>query len=146
MTIIPHIMHVYLDLNCLWITPWIDSPNWRSANVPLLNILDLYEFSNIFVFVQGCLWGGLEPWMLTASISINAVLLSSSLSSAPPSLFLVWRFPDTADKADTTNQLLTQQALPFRLDSWLAAALQRVITVWFDRRQGVGPNQTEKRS
>lgn len=69
-------MHMYLDLNCLWITPWIDSPNWRSANVPPLNILDLYEFSNIFVFVQGRSWGGLEPWMLTASISINAVLLS----------------------------------------------------------------------
>lgn len=43
--------------------------------------------------------------MLTASISINAVLLSPLALLAPPSLFLVWRFPDIVDKADTTNQL-----------------------------------------
>lgn len=98
-----HTLCLYLSFypNRMWIIPWIDFPHTgeRNAFVPLLNILDLCEFSNIFVFVcvcvQGRKRGGLEPWMLTASISVNAGLLSPRLSSAPPSLFLVWWFTDT---------------------------------------------------
>lgn len=145
-----HTLCLYLSFypNCMWIIPWIDFPHTgeRNAFVPLLNILDLCEFSNIFVFVcvcvQGRKRGGLEPWMLTASISVNAGLLSPRLSSAPPSLFLVWWFTDTVDKADTTNQLRLSKVT---VQTWLVigccASACYYCLIWSEAGGGLQSNR-----
>lgn len=149
-----HTLCLYLSFypNCMWIIPWIDflHTGERNAFVPLLNILDLCEFSNIFVFVCVCVckaaseaaWS-LESWQPPLALMRVSYLPGSP--ALPPRSFL----------SDGSLTPLTRLTPPisfgsarslFRLDSWLAAALQRVITVWFDRRQGVVSNQTEKRS
>lgn len=92
----------------------------------------------------------LKPGMLTDSISINAVLLSSAPALFPTPLSLSPPFLSDGSLTQLTRltppiSFYSARSL-FRLDSWLAAVLQCVITVWFDRRQGVVSNQTEKRS
>ena len=56
----------------------------------------------------------LECWQPPLALMLFSYL--PSLSSAPPSLFLVWRFPDTVDKADTTNQLRLSKVT---VETWL---------------------------
>lgn len=114
-----------------------------NACAPLLNILDLCEFSSIFVFVQGHKQGGLEPRLLTASISVNAGLLSPRLSCAPPaSLFLVWWFTDTVDKADTTNQLRLSKVT---VQTWLVigccASACYYCLIWSEAGGGLQSNR-----
>lgn len=55
--------------------------------------------SLIFLFLCKAAWS-LRRWQPPL-----ALMLFSYLPSAPPSPFLVWRFPNIVDKADTTNQL-----------------------------------------
>lgn len=137
-------MCVYLSLylNCMWIIPWIDSPNRRSENVPLLNILDLYEFSNIlFLCKAACkaAWS-LECWQPPLALMLFSYL--PLLSSAPPSLFLVWWFTDTVDKADTTNQLRLSKVT---VQTWLVigccASACYYCLIWSEAGGGLQSNR-----
>lgn len=59
--------------------------------------------SLIFLFL--CKAARKAAWSLRRWQPPLALMLFSYLPSAPPSPFLVWRFPNIVDKADTTNQL-----------------------------------------
>lgn len=82
----------------------------------------------------------LECWQPPLALMLFSYL--PSLSSAPPSLFLVWRFPDTVDKADTTNQLRLSKVT---VQTWLVigccASACYYCLIWSEAGGGLQSNR-----
>lgn len=82
----------------------------------------------------------LECWQPPLALMLFSYL--PSLACTPPSLFLVWRFPDIVDKADTTNQLRLSKVT---VETWLVigccASACYYCLIWSEAGGGLQSNR-----